>query len=448
MIANTTPIINCYLTDQSGKILNPFRPGSITYAKVALHKIGPRGRIKDTSGREILLNTVTVLIQGYIAVSVNGGNISNPIKFEATKKINIFVPHGASLDFVTNNFSYHAIPVSYKDELLIDQIKISINIETIACSKAKVNMLVPEVNPSSLLIENKICISANKIFDSILFRNEITTFYNVTELKGEVYQFNALGDGKSRIYTNEDELKEYGNRGILSPENVSYYNLFINGVLQPKSNYKLEKGLLILETEDLPLKGTPIVIMFLTFRDKNNEIMYAETYHYNTVSDGIKKIYTNKDEIRMYGNRGILNPNLASCYNLYINGVLQPKTNYTVKKGLLELKTLDCPIKGAPIILEYVIMKNRNNQILHFETYQYNALSDGKRVFTNEDELKMYGNKGIIDPELSSYQNLFVNGVLQPKVNYMVEKGMLSLQTDDVPNIGAPISLQYITLLS
>jgi hypothetical protein len=60
-------------------------------------------------------------------------------------------------------------------------------------------------------------------------------------LKAQIYQYNALSDGKKRIYTNQDELKEYGDMGILSPDATSYYNLFVNGVLQPKTNYKIKK---------------------------------------------------------------------------------------------------------------------------------------------------------------------------------------------------------------
>ncbi|WP_249872159.1 DUF4183 domain-containing protein [Oceanobacillus saliphilus] len=53
-------------------------------------------------------------------------------------------------------------------------------------------------------------------------------------------------DGKSRIYTNEDELTEYGQCGILNPSEVSYYNLFVNGVLQPEILYDVKEGYLIL----------------------------------------------------------------------------------------------------------------------------------------------------------------------------------------------------------
>jgi hypothetical protein len=86
-------------------------------------------------------------------------------------------------------------------------------------------------------------------------------------LKADVYQYIAISDGEKRTYTNEDELKEYSGRGILDPNQVSYYHLFINGVLQPKVNYELQEGQLVLNTESPPIKGSMISLVFVTFRE-------------------------------------------------------------------------------------------------------------------------------------------------------------------------------------
>lgn len=559
-------------------------------------------------------------------------------------------------------------------------------------------------------------------------------------LKADVYHFSTLSDGIKKIYTNDDELEEYGNRGILCPNQVSYYSLFINGVLQPKINYEIQKGLLTLKTEDVPLKNSTIIITFVTFKDSistklnsaiadvslpsgnisigpvtdmdiriqddihpylkleknivcgpefvfinhinrwgftlkisntsdtpisniavtdnvlidfiinidplflskgnisikdktitwnidilspgqtatttiildalfkadgirfigrsfamgintssndlivsdisageairvlspvhnfrtcyvtpfpcaprcipcpnipgsigiekhiiagplevnpsnlntwifeikiindgcvpihnvivkdtllldnldtfdvlsfnqgivhqqdslitwnigclnpyttvvmiaevtgffsgiDNNILRGENYQYNTVSDGIKKEFTNEDELTIYGSLGIPDPGGLTFFNLFINGVLQPKSNYTVKTGLLTLLTEDIPIEGVPIILEYFIMKDRNNQLLKAEISQYNTLSNGEKVYTNEDELTMYGYMGILDPNLTSYENLFVNGVIQPNINYIVKEGILVLEVEFPPTDGVPISLQFISML-
>ncbi|ANB58565.1 hypothetical protein GFC29_768 [Anoxybacillus sp. B7M1] len=85
-------------------------------------------------------------------------------------------------------------------------------------------------------------------------------------LQVETYQYNSISDGCKTVYTNDDELKEYGNRGILDPKNVSFINLFINGVLQPQNVYEVQEGKLILNSADVPLKGTPIILQFVTIK--------------------------------------------------------------------------------------------------------------------------------------------------------------------------------------
>lgn len=42
--------------------------------------------------------------------------------------------------------------------------------------------------------------------------------------------------------------------------------------------------------------------------------------------------------------------------NLFVNGVLQPKENYDVQRGVIKLNTLDVPPKGAPVILQMFIV--------------------------------------------------------------------------------------------
>ena len=56
--------------------------------------------------------------------------------------------------------------------------------------------------------------------------------------------------------------------GILDPNKVSYYSLFINGILQPKANYEIEEGRLTLKTEDVPPKDSTIIPTFVTIAEK------------------------------------------------------------------------------------------------------------------------------------------------------------------------------------
>lgn len=207
-------------------------------------------------------------------------------------------------------------------------------------------------------------------------------------------------------------------------------------------------GQIIWNIGDLSSSTIVVLVAEITgsFHIQNDKIIYAENYQYNAVSDGVKKKFTNDDEIKMYGDKGIPDPDLVSYFNLFINGVLQPEVNYTIKPGLLTLTTVDIPQKGAPIILEYLIIKNSSNQLLKAETYQYNTLANGTKIYTNSDELTIYGNKGILTPNQTSFQSLFVNGVIQPSINYIVETGLLVLKAEYIPIEGSPIYIQFITM--
>ncbi|PGL69313.1 DUF4183 domain-containing protein [Bacillus sp. AFS055030] len=91
-----------------------------------------------------------------------------------------------------------------------------------------------------------------------------TTSTTSTLLKTTNHLFFAVSDGLRKIYTSRDGIEEYGITTIRSPDEVSYINLFINGMLQPTVNYKIERGKLTLLTEDIPLKGTIIIIQFIS----------------------------------------------------------------------------------------------------------------------------------------------------------------------------------------
>lgn len=162
----------------------------------------------------------------------------------------------------------------------------------------------------------------------------------------------------------------------------------------------------------------------------------------------MKKEFTDEDELSCYGNKGILDPEQVSFINLYVNGVLQPVINYKVEKGLLILLTSDVPPKGAPITLEFITLRDFNGRILKARSYTYNAFANEKNTYTNEDEIKIYGDKGILNPKKASYHNLFINAVLQPPRNYTVYQGLLTLNTEDLPLKKSPVSLQFITVSS
>lgn len=73
----------------------------------------------------------------------------------------------------------------------------------------------------------------------------------------------ALGNGKKMIFTNEDAIPSLSTSKILSPRNFSYANLLINGFLQPTTLYTVEKGCLILLTNEAPSMNVPVMLQFI-----------------------------------------------------------------------------------------------------------------------------------------------------------------------------------------
>ncbi|WP_445486998.1 DUF4183 domain-containing protein [Niallia sp. 03133] len=96
-------------------------------------------------------------------------------------------------------------------------------------------------------------------------------YYHVTPTQQKIYrtgkirifEFYSISNGEKRIYTENDALQEYGKQVILDPLSISYMNLFVNGVLQPHKNYEVKKGKIIIKTEDIPQKGSPIILQMI-----------------------------------------------------------------------------------------------------------------------------------------------------------------------------------------
>jgi len=90
-----------------------------------------------------------------------------------------------------------------------------------------------------------------------------TSLYFRCPKKIDVIEFYAISDGRSRIYKENDGVKGIGKQIILDPKKVSYMNLFINGVLQPKESYEVGRGVIKLKTVDVPIKGAPVILQML-----------------------------------------------------------------------------------------------------------------------------------------------------------------------------------------
>ncbi|WP_019152679.1 DUF4183 domain-containing protein [Robertmurraya massiliosenegalensis] len=92
----------------------------------------------------------------------------------------------------------------------------------------------------------------------------IKSFHRVPK-KVKVYEYFAISNGDSKVFKEEDGLVEIGKQEILEPSKVSYMNLFINGVLQPKESYEVANGEITLKTEDMPPKGAPVILQMFIF---------------------------------------------------------------------------------------------------------------------------------------------------------------------------------------
>jgi len=436
MSSCNSPLILCRLTDRDGKLIDPYEPGAITFTQLCSSKKCPESGTKPASGKKL----VSVLVSGYVTVYVEGKDLSPPIPFHVINHFCIFEPTGTFLDFTVIDFTCYGVPVMAGTE--IEQIKVSIEIDTVVRSCAYADVLV-ETAGSSVALGDKVLISVKRVFDCCRFPTTSSAAW-VLMLRAWLYQYNASSDGIRMHYTDADELTQYGDRGILSPSAVSYYNLFINGVLQPNVNYSVSAGNLYLLTNNTPPDNQTIILTFVTYGTNHGKTVTVTSDKYIAVSNGTKNIFYNSDELTDYGDKGIPSPDDVSYFNLFINGALQPAVNYSVSEGILELKTTDIPPVGATIILESLTIKDSDGLLLKAEAYAYNARSNGNRIYTDGDEITIYGNGGIIDPLLSSYQNLYSNGVLQPKINYSVQEGLLILNTADAPITGAPVTLQYV----
>ncbi|WP_334313761.1 DUF4183 domain-containing protein [Bacillus sp. BP-3] len=73
----------------------------------------------------------------------------------------------------------------------------------------------------------------------------------------------AVSDGTSLVYTNAEGLPQYGTTQILAPSQVSYMNLFINGVIQSQNSYAVQAGILTLLVDEAPPAGVIITLQFI-----------------------------------------------------------------------------------------------------------------------------------------------------------------------------------------
>ncbi|GAB6087273.1 DUF4183 domain-containing protein [Alkaliphilus crotonatoxidans] len=257
----------------------------------------------------------------------------------------------------------------------------------------------------------------------------------------------------------------------IQPQGLYTWNIQIkvtNNGFGPVSNIQLTDSLLIDQISQIQISSTSqgkathrgrqiiwqigtlsageMVVLTATIWGTFTNPYEVLNFQYNTVSKGLKRVFTDEDEIKVYGSTGIPDPEQVSFFNLFINGVLQPHSNYAVQEGQLTLTTEDIPPEGAPIILESLVIKDCSGGLIKATDLLYSSLASG-RTYTAQDGIPLYGEAVIPTPTQTSYQQLFINGVLQPPVNYLIEQNVLTLTTVDLPLKDSPITLQSIILI-
>lgn len=416
----------CYLTDKDGNILDPFSPDSIHYT------YRPLGSCRD-------VNFLAVCIQGYVTVFIDGKAFAPPIFFCIESLLKLRVPRNAAIFFTTTGFHCQIVPIFCQSNQKLEKVEICVEIKACARSSQPCSLfLLPPGNCCSCTMDSTL-VRAEKVFDFRSLKGSTAVPFNPL-LKAETTYYVASSSGDKKEYTDQDLLPEYDSGGILPPETVSYYHVFVNGMLQPKSNYSLRQGFLNFNTLDMPSKNVFIVIQFVTFKSLSGDVLPAEVDYYVTRTEENRRIYTDTDALPLYSSKGIPGLQEVSFFNFYANGPLQPKSNYLVRQGQLELISEDLPPSGTFLILEFISLKTPCEEVLHGEIEQYNALSDGGKIYRSES-----GYPGIPAPQDTSYQKLVVNSLLQPPINYSVQRGLLQLKTGDAPLNNSPLTLQSVS---
>lgn len=99
----------------------------------------------------------------------------------------------------------------------------------------------------------------------ILYRPEQKISYYRYKIpqKVQVLEYFMKAKNNQRVYSYSDQVEEYRKVEMPPSEEVSYMNLFINGVLQPLRNYEVKQDNLILNTMDLPLPNTTLILQMI-----------------------------------------------------------------------------------------------------------------------------------------------------------------------------------------
>lgn len=257
------------------------------------------------------------------------------------------------------------------------------------------------------------------------------------KIRGQTSYFVCVADGLTTSFTDENALASYNSVSIPDPSEVSYANLYVNGVLQPPHSYAYKRGEVTLLTEDIPLKGVPVILQFHSFYSSTlmNDLVPVQQQFFFTAGNGCDSLF----HLDFPFERALLQ-------QLYVNGCIQPSSIYQAD-SLLTIYALDPPPLHHPVIFQRIVLAStaRINKAYGFSE-MYIAFSDGvKRRYTDQEASLIDRSRAILDPNQFTLVNVYVNGMIQPPPTYFLKEGEL-LFVDDPPLVNSPIIVEYIAI--
>ncbi|SFX21955.1 protein of unknown function [Thermoactinomyces sp. DSM 45891] len=212
-----------------------------------------------------------------------------------------------------------------------------------------------------------------------------------------VRTFYAISDGEKRIYTYNDGVEGYRRSLLLNPNNMTYINLFINGILQPESHFRIKKGKLLLNVDPIPDAGVPIIVQFIQIRPSSRRMskkrlakqpqslikphvrgkstapIASNEEATTTIRPDIRKLYAILSG-EMIGSLNTIIPATSfieegiivaklppipsnGYVNVSINGILQADNLYSLSEDRFTLHSTEI-YGGMPITLEFIEFSN------------------------------------------------------------------------------------------
>ncbi|MDD3392245.1 MAG: CotY/CotZ family spore coat protein [Bacilli bacterium] len=201
-----------------------------------------------------------------------------PLMFMCQDNCDWYISSGVFKDPITNNFKCFETPI-------FRVIKVDKEKQVVVLELLQSQTLNGEIAP--FYCKHEICKFFSSVAISKFIRTGIYINININSFSGleclqpvwakrgipkgitnssnsiivETSEYITVSDSIKRVYLNSDGIKDFN--VIPDPLTISYYNLFVNGMLQPPSFCTVVEGKMTLNTQDIPISGTYIILQFI-----------------------------------------------------------------------------------------------------------------------------------------------------------------------------------------